>query len=103
MSKLVGAVGSGLPGPPRRPRAHRRGRWMLVAAMAPGVVAAAALFPAPATADLTQGFDISNLSSHPIKLLTVTNRDTLQGGPPDEAVLNPGAGTHHFEKIYLPI
>jgi hypothetical protein len=73
---------------------------MMVAGMAPGVVAVAALFPAPAAADLTQGFDVFNLSSHPIKLLNVTNSDKLQGGPPDGAVLNPGAGTHHFEKIF---
>jgi hypothetical protein len=100
MSKLLGVVGSGFRRLPRRPRSRQRGRWMLAAGLVPGAVAAAALFPAPATADLTQGFDISNLSSHPIKLLSVTNRDTLQGGPPDGAVLNPGAGTHHFEKIY---
>jgi hypothetical protein len=100
VSKLLGVVVSGFRRRFRRPRAHQRGRWMLIAGMVPGAVAAAALFPAPATADLTQGFDISNLSSHPIKLLSVTNRDTLQGGPPDGAVLNPGAGTHHFEKIY---
>jgi hypothetical protein len=99
MSKLRGVVGSGFHRLPRRPRAHQRGRWMLVAGMVPGAVAAAALFPAPATADLTQGFDISNLSSHPIKLLSV-NRDGLQGGPPDGAVLNPGAGVHHYEKIF---
>jgi hypothetical protein len=99
VSRLLGVVGSGFRRRFRRPRAHQRGRWMLVAGMVPGAVTAAALFPAPAAADLTQGFDISNLSSHPIKLLSV-NRDGLQGAPPDGAVLNPGAGVHHYERIF---
>jgi len=72
---------------------------MMVAGVAPGVVAAAALFAAPAAAELTQGFNVSNLSSHPIRLLQV-NGQGFQGTPPEGAVLNPGAGVHHYEKIF---
>jgi hypothetical protein len=101
VSKLLGVVGSGFRRRFRRPRAHQRGRWVLVAGLVSGAVAAAALLPGAASAQLTQGFNVSNLSSHPIKLSRVVGgRGEFQGRPPDGAVLNPGAGVHHYEQIY---
>jgi hypothetical protein len=104
VSKLLGVVGFRRRF--RRPRAHQRGRRMLVAGIVPAAVAAAALFPAGAGAQnpgapqtLTQGFDVHNLSSIPIRLEGVSGGD-FQGRPPDGSVLNPGAGVHHYEMIF---
>lgn len=63
----------------------------------------ALIFPAAAGA-ASRGFDVYNLSGHPIKLLDVTPVGTatcgspycgFEGGPPIGAVLQPGMGDHY--------
>jgi hypothetical protein len=98
-TKLVGVIGWARRRLPRWQRSPRRGRWMLVAVMVWGAVAAAALFPAAAPAQETQGFNVVNWSSQPIRLDHLDGMDA-QATPPAGSVLYPGAGIHHFELIY---
>jgi hypothetical protein len=99
-TKLVGVIGWARRRLPRWQRSPRRGRWMLVAVMVWGAVAAAALFPAAAAAQVTQGFNVHNLSSNPIRLDHLDGNASFQGTPPAGSVLNPGAGVHHYEMIF---
>lgn len=81
-----------------RDRSLRLGGWLLPAAMASAVLGAAALWPAAASADLTNGFHVFDLSGRPIKLLQANG--SFDGTPPLASVLEPGAGYQDFEGVW---
>ncbi|GAB3806524.1 hypothetical protein GCM10028798_29590 [Humibacter antri] len=77
---------------------------------ATGVAAASAATPTTnghgdqaGSAQLTQGFNVVNLSSHPMVYtgahVPKDHHGSLQSAPPVDAVLEPGA-TQHFEETY---
>ncbi len=82
-----------------RHRSLRRGRVVFPAAIISAALGTAALWPAAASADLTDGFHVYNMSSAPIKLVKVNG--TFDGTPPIGSVLEPSA-THYqdFEGVY---
>jgi Ca2+-binding RTX toxin-like protein len=81
---------------------RRRARAVLLAGLISAALAVAGLLPAAASA-ATRGFQVYNLSSHPIKFKDI---ELIQGGatfdstPAAGAVLQPGAGFHDFEQTY---
>jgi hypothetical protein len=83
----------------RHQRRLRGGRCVLIAGLVPLAFAVASLFPAAASADLTQGFHVYDLSRYPIKLIKVTGGE-FDGTPPIGSVLQPGEGYQDFEEVY---
>jgi hypothetical protein len=81
-----------------RRRLLRSGHRMVLAAMVPAALGVAALWPAAASADLTNGFHVFDLSGHPIKLLQANG--SFDGTPPLASVLEPGAGYQDFEGVW---
>jgi hypothetical protein len=86
----------------------------LAAALAPVALAGAIMAPTAAAApmhdapgpsaaarvDYSQGFHIYNLSSHRLKLVSVTGSGNFEGRPNDGDILQPGVGYHDWEVQY---
>jgi hypothetical protein len=68
----------------------------LLAGLLPLAAAAAMIAPGSAMA-YSRGFDIFDLSRHPIKLLYMSGDGHFEGRPADGAVLEPGKGHHRVE------
>lgn len=46
--------------------------------------------------EASRGFQVYNLSSHPIRLVNVTGDGNFEGRPPDGAIATSGVGYHDF-------
>lgn len=82
-----------------RHRSRWRGHWTVLAAIVPVALAAAALFPAAASADYTRGFHIYNFTRYPIQLESISGGQ-FDGTPPIGSVLQPGQGYQDFEMVW---
>ena len=55
----------------------------------------------PQKVQYSRGFHVTNLSSNPIKLLSVSGQNDWEGRAPDGSILPPGAGYQDFEMTWI--